>query len=104
MGFLHRAATTRSSTPSSSKSATNCGGPASSEQLSPNCLWMSSSVTGGDGALACAGGGGGSFLFGRAARTGETRFEVAASAKNRNIKTANTKAGRADLLYVMLLL
>src|ERR1700690_1360371 len=76
MGFLQRAATTRSSTPSSSMSATNCGGPGSSEQLSPNCLWINSSVTGGDGDLAWAGGGGGCFFWATAvtvntsARTG----------------------------------
>src|ERR1700689_3620697 len=62
MGFLQRGAPTRASTPSSSRSATNCGGPGSSEQLSPNCLWISSSVTGGDGDLAWAGGGGGCFF------------------------------------------
>src|SRR5579872_1695617 len=58
IGFLQRAATTRSSTPSPSRSATNCGGPASTEQFSPNCFWINLSVTGGDGWCACAGGGG----------------------------------------------
>src|SRR6202522_2492521 len=62
MGFLHRAATTRSSTPSPSRSPTNCGGPATSEQLSPNSLWTYSSVTAGEGAVACPGGGGGCFF------------------------------------------
>src|SRR5216684_5146252 len=62
MGFLHRPATTRSSTPSPSRSPTNCGGPASSEQLSPNSLCTYSSVTAGTGDLARAGGGGGCFF------------------------------------------
>src|SRR5579863_10506454 len=61
MGFLHFAATTRSSTPSPSRSPTNCGGPATREQLSPNCFWMNASVTAGEGDLARAGGGGGVF-------------------------------------------
>src|ERR1700739_2659883 len=62
MGFLQRAATTSLSTPSPSRSPTNCGGPPSSEQLSPNSLWIYSSVTAGTGDLACAGGGGWGFL------------------------------------------
>src|ERR1700693_6387510 len=62
MGFLQRPAITRSSTPSPSRSATNCAGPANSEQLSPNSLCTYSSVTAGTGDLACAGGGGGCFL------------------------------------------
>src|ERR1035438_2119504 len=62
IGFLQRAAITRSSTPSPSRSPTNCGGPASSEQFSPNSLCPSSSVTAGTGDLACAGGGGAGFF------------------------------------------
>src|ERR1700688_2503687 len=62
MGFLQRPAITRSSTPSPSRSPTNCGGPGSSEQLSPNSLCIYSSVTAGTGGLACAGGGGSGFF------------------------------------------
>src|SRR6267143_1648994 len=62
IGFLQRAATTRSSTPSPSRSIVNCGGPTSSVQLSPNCLCTNSSVTAGEGALADAGGGAAGFF------------------------------------------
>src|SRR5580692_2192648 len=62
MGFLQRAAMTRSSTPSPSRSPVNCGYWGSTEQLSPNCLCTYSSVIAGDGVCACAGGGGGNFF------------------------------------------
>src|SRR5258708_34893852 len=62
MRFLPRADTRKSSTLSSLIAATNCCGPGSSEQFSPNCWCTKSSVTAGEGDLACAGGGGGSFF------------------------------------------
>src|SRR5271168_1549375 len=80
MGFLQRAAITRSSTPSPSRSPTNCGGPPSSEQLSPNSFFTYSSVTAGTGDFACAGGGGGSFF---SAASGDDR-----TATNIAIKSA----------------
>src|SRR5258708_27316419 len=94
MGFLQGAVTTRWSTPSQSRSPPNCGGPASSEQLSPNSLCTYSSVTAGTGDLARAGGGGGSF-FDCAAIADAAQI----TSKARKTRKRETRENDITLLY-----